>query len=198
MKKAKFFRYAALALAAALTLAGCPTEPAPDPDPALIGDWTNNADGGLHPGLVKTFTIGEDFRFEASINPLFVGTYNEAYDAAIDGGKGVEAAKAAGLAALAKLTDKEQADNRWTVTGKLSGDRDNICIMSNMKETTGKMTPPAKEMPPMIANEALRFYNGHPVEINFINDNKTAFTFKSNKGDPNVNLFFGGNYTQKK
>jgi hypothetical protein len=200
MKMAKFFRHAALALAAvcALTLAGCPTDTEElDPDSALRGNWTNdNADDKLPPGLVKTFTIGNDFSFEASINPLFVGTYNEAYDAAIDHGDEA-AAQEAGLDALAKLTVQQEKDNRWTVTGKLSGDRGNVCIMSNLKETTGKKTPPDPKTGAVVsANLALLVFNGHRVKIIF-NEEKNAFNFESANNDKNVNLVFGGAYTKE-
>jgi hypothetical protein len=201
MKKAKFFRHPALALAVlcALTLAGCPTDPDPDPDPdsALRGDWTNNtAADELPRGLVKEFSIDNDFSFKASINPLFVGTYNEAYDAAKADGEA--AAKAAGLAALAALTDQDEKDNRWTVTGKLSGDKGDVCIMSNMRETTDKMTPPVPDSGFTVsADFALRAYNGHRVKIIF-NEDKTTFNFESANNNQNVNLFFGGSYTKTK
>jgi hypothetical protein len=201
MKKAKFFKYFALALAvvSALTLAGCPTDPAPDPDPdsALRGNWTNDsAADKLPPGLVKTFSIENDFSFQASINPLFVGTYNDAYDAAIGDGKDGSVAKEAGLAALAELTLQDEDNNRWTVTGKLSGDSGNVCIMRNLEETTGKMTPPAPGTGNIVsANLALSIYNGHRVKIIF-NDAKNTFDFESASNDKNVNLFFGGNYTK--
>jgi hypothetical protein len=174
--------YAALALTAvcALTLAGCPTDPDPEPDPALIGSWTNKVTG-LHDGLVKEFTINSDFSFTASINPTFIGAYNQ---------EGVTA-----LTGLEQQPGGEDA-TRWTVTGKLTADEDGIYIMSNLTETTGK---PALTNPGGKAADEVFFFGG-PVKITFTNTDKTAFYFESAASGEiakHVTAFFGGNYTRK-
>jgi hypothetical protein len=212
MKKAKFFRYAALVLAAicALTLAGCPTDPDPDPEPdtALKGEWTNKV-AGLHDGLVKDFTIDPDFTFEAKINPMFIGAYNQAYGTAYATAMGQgaseavaqEAGSSAGLGALDGLLQQPgvtEANTRWTVTGKLTGEEDDIYVMSSLTETTGK---PALSLPAgSTAAEELIGFNGQHVKISFTNDNKTAFKFESNESGElatQVTAFFGGDYNIK-
>jgi hypothetical protein len=202
MKKTKFFRYAALVLAAAcaLILAGCPTNADdPDPDPALRGNWTNKV-GDLHGGLVKDFAINDNFTFTASINPTFIGAYNEAYGVALPGG--AEAANTAGLAALAVLEQQPgttDAATRWTVTGKLTADGGSVYIMSNLMETSVPPKP-ALSMPGKTAAEEVLGFSNRPVKITFSND-KTAFNFESaEKGAlaDKITLFFGGNYTRKK
>jgi hypothetical protein len=205
MKKTRFFRYAALVLAAAcaLTLAGCPTDTHdPDPDPALRGNWTNNADGNLHSGLIKTFTINDNFTFTASINPTFIGAYNKAYAITygnkIQDGADEAAAHAAGVAAgTAALNELEQqpgvtdGTTRWTVTGKLTADGGSIYIMSSLKETTDKPAPGQTQ--PGGANTVLVGFDGHRVKIAFAN-NKAAFYFASANDNYDVTAFFGGSY----
>ncbi|MDR1107559.1 MAG: hypothetical protein LBL19_00835 [Spirochaetaceae bacterium] len=198
MKQTKFFRYAALVLAAVcvLTLAGCPTDTHdPDPDPALRGDWTNNAGGNLHPGLIKTFAINNNFTFLASINPTFIGAYNQAYAAAKAQGADEPTAQAAGALALAGLEGQGVTDEatRWTVTGKLTADGGVIYVMSGLKETTGKPAPGQDE--PGSANAVLAGFDGQRVKIAFTN-NKAAFDFTSANNNNEVTAFFGGNYTK--
>jgi hypothetical protein len=182
MRKTMFSMYAALALTAAcaLTLAGCPTDPDPEPDPALIGSWTNKVDG-LHDGLVKEFTIKDDFSFTASINPTFIGAY-------IQGG----------VTALTGLGSQNITDEatRWTVTGKLTAEGDGIYIMSSLTETTGKPVPGQTE-PAGGAATVVAGFNG-PVKITFTKADKTAFKFESAASGviaEQVTAFFGGNYT---
>jgi hypothetical protein len=182
MKKAKFFRYAALALAAvcALTLAGCPTDSDPDPDPALKGEWTNKVDG-LLAGLVKDFTIGDGVRFEAKINPMFIAMYPTVAS---------DPDQLAGL-------EQTAADTWWTVTGKLTADGGDIYIMSDLTEITGQSAFPRSG--DMTAAQELLGFEGHHVKITF-NDDKTAFKFESaesGEGATQVDMFFGGNYTTK-
>jgi hypothetical protein len=208
MKKTRFFMYAVLAAAMAcvLVLAGCPKDAAgPEPDPALIGSWTNDAGGGLHAGLVKTFTINDDFTFRASINPVFIGAYNTGYktgyDAAIENGADEAAAdaagKTAGAAALANLESSgaKEADVRWTVTGKLIADDGGLYLMNNLVEQDNKPLP--GEGGSTDATIVLAAFQGHPVMITF-NTAKTAFTFKSASSPENlqVTAFFGDTYTK--
>jgi hypothetical protein len=193
MKKTKFFRYAALALAAvcALTLAGCPADPAdPDPDPALRGSWTNNATGDKIPGLVKTFTIHDNFNFTASINPLFIGAYNNA----IKNGKNETEAEAAANAALAEKTEEEV---RWTVTGSLTAEGGVRYHMSNLTETSVPPKPPLSSFGKTAAEE-VAFFIG-PVKITFTDTGKNEFNFEGAGGfaPERVTEFFGGNYTRK-
>jgi hypothetical protein len=220
MKKAKFFRYAALALAAvcALTLAGCPTDPDPDPDPdpALINSWTNKVEN-LPAGLVKEFTINNDFSFTAYINPTFIGTFMGAYEAAyktkyaeeMKNGSGEDAARAAGdtagktagMGALAtNLKDVKDEATRWTVTGKLTADGGAIYVMNSLEEKTGKDTPPdpgADPKAPVVkADVTVRGFNGQRVRITF-NGEKSAFNFESAEKNDKVTMFFGGDYTIK-
>jgi hypothetical protein len=178
MKKAKFFRYAALALAAvcALTLAGCPTDSDPDPDPALKGTWTNKVTG-LPGGLVKDFIIGDGVRFEAKINPMFIASYSAVAS---------DPDKLAGL-------EQAAAGTWWTVTGKLTADGGDIYIMSDLTETTGQPAFPLSG--DMTAAQELLGFEGHHVKITF-NDDKTAFKFESAENNADVTAFFGGDYTK--
>jgi hypothetical protein len=187
MKKAKFFRHSALALAVvcALTLAGCPTDPDPDPDPRLEGTWTNNAAGNLqYAGLVKTFTINPNFTFEADINPVFIKAYNET--------EGNDAAKAAaGNAALAAL-GKTEAGARWHVTGRLTADGGNRYNMSDLHETSDQ---PALQISGKADQEV--FYFESPVRIIFTDDDNFKFeSLASGRIKVGVDLFFGGDYTR--
>jgi hypothetical protein len=200
MKKTKFFMCASLVLAAAcaLTFAGCSKDPAPEPDTALRGPWTNNAGGALHAGLVKTFTIGNDFSFEASINPVFITEFNTKFAEAIQGGSNPEQAALAGNNAVIALATNGVTDDatRWTVTGKLTAEGDGIYIMSNLTETTNK--PAAPDQPAGSAAGVLSGFGG-AVKLTFTKNDKTAFKFESAQSGPTavqVNAFFGGDYTR--
>jgi hypothetical protein len=198
MKKAKFFRYAALALAAvcALTLAGCPTDPEPDPElnPDLVAVWTNaTGEGNIHGGLFKEFTIRSNSSFTASINPKFIMAYFQAYNAAISEGAEPAQAEEAAVGTLNGLAQEQGGENatRWTVIGRLASDVENTYIMGGLTETFGKQGFATAGT----ATQELNGFNGHAVRILFA-DNKESFDFVSATNDANVNLFFGGHYTK--
>jgi hypothetical protein len=198
MKKTRFFRHVLLALAAAcaLTLAGCPSgADDPEPDSVLRGEWTNNADGNLRPGLIKTFAINNNFTFTASVNPTFIGAFNEARAASKARDNDDAIANAAGLAALTGLEQTGVTDEatRWTVTGKLTAEGDVIYIMSGLTETTDKPAP--GQIEPGGANAVLVAFNGQRVRIAFAK-NKAAFSFTSANNNNEVTAFFGGDYAK--
>jgi hypothetical protein len=184
----------------ALVLSGCFRNYFnPEPDTALIGTWTNNAGGDLHAGLVKEFTINNNFTFEASINPTFIREFNQGYAVAIGEGADDEMATIAGMAAvlvLDLLTDDETT--RWTVTGKLSADGKGGYVMSKLAETTGKPDPAQTGQGD--ASAVVAGFNGHHVKFSFMNDEKNAFHIESAESGPEavqVTAFSGGNYTRK-
>jgi hypothetical protein len=176
MKATQLFMRIILAMAVVnvLALTGCPKDDPPEQDPALIGDWTNNALGNLPAGLVKTFTINRDFRFTASINP----------DGIIAVGN------------KTPLNDDVEKQKRWTVIGKLTADGDEFYIINDLEETTHKPAP--NQTDPDGANFTLSFYKGTRVKITFV-ENKKTFRFinasTESETDP-INMFFGGTYTK--
>jgi hypothetical protein len=180
-KKAGFALSAGLVLAAvfALALTGCPKDPEEDQiDSRLVASWTNNADGSLHAGLVKEFTINRDETFTASINPTFVNAHKTGGDAALMG--------------LEQMPIAEEG-TRWTVTGKLVKDEGDVYFMSNLAETSNPPKP-ADIMNPGegTANETVGQMREY-VTIVF-NDNG-SFTFSSTTEA--VQDFFGGDYVKK-
>jgi len=59
----------------ALICTACPeVTPEKDPDPSLIGDWSNNKTGND----AKTFIVNDDFSFSCHINPGADGNYQGA------------------------------------------------------------------------------------------------------------------------
>lgn len=194
MKKLKFLLAAGSVLAAvfALTLLGCPKEPEEDQiDSRLIGPWTNGQDGGMK----KEFTIAGDASFTASINPTYVGAYNQAYAAALDGGASNDAAAQAAQEALAQLEESGATDalTRWTVTGKLVKDDGDVYIMTNLHETSGQSAAPGA--PSGSADGVVNAFSAAKVEITF--STSEQFEFKSADGNDQVTAFFGGDYTKK-
>jgi hypothetical protein len=202
-KKTQFLVSAGLVLAVVcvLTLTGCPKEPEEDQiDSRLVASWTNNEAGGMK----KEFTINSDGTFTASINPTYVGAYNEAYGmayaAAIQGGE--TAAHAAGLAAgaaaiagLAADPNTSDAATRWTVTGKLVKDEGDIYIMNNLHEISDPPKPASIEAPEAGDANSVLFAFNQKVKIEFTDGN--TFTFESAESDDLTNAFFGGTYVKK-
>jgi hypothetical protein len=194
----------AMAVVWALTLAGCPKDTAvSDPDARLKGEkgWTNNAEGNLPPGLIKTFTIHDDFTFKASINPTHIGAYNTVFKEAKAENKSDAEAKAAAEARLAEMqqnvNDNDEA-TRWDVRGKLTGDEGNICVMGQLSEKNDRTVPNPNKAGEMIkADELVGLFGGY-VKITFPDDN--TFKFESASSIPDqaaaVNDYFGGTYTR--
>jgi hypothetical protein len=200
MKRPWFFAAAGLVLACVTVLTGCPQDAGAKPDSRLINTW-ENGDAGELSGLYKYFTINEDYTFTVSINVPFIETVKkiegtEGFTG--DGGKAAAIAAAKnqiGQGAAESGVDAFIADMAWNVTGKLTIDDGEVYIMSGLEETSGKPVDFTKPDGAK-ANAIIKAFSGQKVEIKFLNDNGTSFSFQTAQDSSRVDEYFGGTYRE--
>jgi hypothetical protein len=191
--KRKYFLVLIPAVVFALVFTGCPQEPKDDakPDARLVNAagstiWTNSPNGEYtvannRIGLLKTFSIDENYEFTTGINVVFLYALQAA-------GEGADPATVAagmpgGSAAVQGMA--------WEVKGKLVIDDGETY---RMKELTATGTPAQSPDGPVEPAQAVAAYENEPVRIHFSADDKFEFTSAINNNE--VTQFFGGTYTK--